>query len=96
MDLQAQLAGGHHDQRARGAVERAVGGGFGGDAVQQRHAEGESLAHTGARLADEVVAGQRQREGELLDGEGVFDALLGERPDDFVPDPELGECDLVM
>ncbi|WP_246077149.1 hypothetical protein [Actinomadura hallensis] len=45
------------------------------DALQQRHAEGEGLAGAGAGLADDVVAAQRDRQGELLDGERFYDAL---------------------
>ena len=75
-DLQAQLAGGHHDQGAGRAGERALPD-AGRDAVQQRHAEGERLAHAGAGLADHVVAGERQRHGQFLDGKGAFDALFG-------------------
>ena len=92
VDLNAQLAGGHHDQCARSSVEWAVGCGCGGDAVQQWHSEGEGLTHAGARLADEVIAGQCQREGEFLNREGVLDALLGERADDFLADAEVGEA----
>ena len=75
VDLQAQLAGRHDDQRAGDAGERSRL--VGGDALQQRHAEGEGLAHAGAGLADEVVAGQGERQRQLLDGEGVLDAVLG-------------------
>ena len=57
VDLHAQLSGGHHDQCARRSVQWAVRGGTGGDAVQQWHAEGEGLAHAGARLTDQVIAG---------------------------------------
>ncbi len=89
MDLQAQLTGRDHDERARSAGQRP--GGVGGDAVQQRHTEGEGLAHTGAGLADQVVARQRHRQGLLLDGEGEFLALFGQRPDDLVTYSELGE-----
>ena len=90
VDLQAQFAGGHHDERARGAGQRALG--VGGDRLQQRHAEREGLAHAGAGLADEVVAGQRERQGQFLDGEGVFVAVLGECAHDFVADAEFGKC----
>ena len=90
VDLQAQLAGRHHDEGARGTRQRPFG--VAGDAVQQRHAERVGLAHAGAGLTDEVVAGQRQRQRQFLDGEGVFDAFLGERADDLVADAEHGEC----
>ena len=77
---------------ARGVPSRAwcpiLGG---GDAVQQRDAETEGLAHAGAGLTDEVVAGEGQRKGEFLDGEGALDADLVQCADDFVADTELGE-----
>ena len=89
VDLQAQLAGRHDDQGAGDAGERPRL--VGDDAVQQRHAEGEGLAHAGAGLTDQVVAGQGQRQGQFLDGEGVLDAVLGERADDLLADAEFGE-----
>ncbi len=88
--LQAQLAGGHHDQGPRGAGERPRSG-AGGDALQQRHAEREGLAHAGAGLADHVVAGQRQRQGQFLDSKGAFDAFFRECADDFVANAEFGK-----
>ena len=89
MDLQAQLAGGDDDQRARDAAQRAFG--VGGELLQQRHAERKGLAHAGAGLADQIVAGQGQRQGQLLDGEGMFDAGFGEGAHDFVANSELGK-----
>ncbi len=90
MDLQAELAGRDHDERARSTGQRSRG--VGGDAVQQGgHTEREGLAHAGAGLADEVVAGQGHRQGLFLDGEGVFLAFFGEGADDLVTHSELGE-----
>ena len=89
VDLEAQLAGGHDDQRAGDAGERPRL--VGDDAVQQGHAEGEGLAHAGAGLPDEVVAGQGEGQGQFLDGEGVFDAAFGERAHDLLAHAELGE-----
>ena len=60
--------------------------------MQQRHSEGEGLAHAGARLADQVIAGQCQRQGEFLNREGVLDALLGKSADDLLADAEIGEA----
>jgi hypothetical protein len=37
------------------------------------------------------VAGQRQREGQLLDGEGARDARIGQRGDDVGVDVEVAE-----
>jgi hypothetical protein len=84
-DLQAELAGGHHDQGLRGAVAG------GGDPLQDRHAETERLAGAGAGLADDVLAGQGQRQGELLDGERALDARGPQRADDLRPGAELFE-----
>ena len=89
VDLQTQFAGGHHDQRPRHAVEGPRG--VGDDALQQRYAEGEGLAHAGAGLTDEVVAGERQRQGQFLDGEGVLDAVLGQCADDLLAHAEISE-----
>ena len=61
------------------------------DALQQRHAEGERLAHAGAGLADEIVACERERQGQFLNGEGVFDAVLGECADDLLAHAEIGK-----
>ena len=94
IDLQAQLAGGHHHECAGGAVQLRLTGT--GDAVQQGDPEGEGLPHAGAGLADQVVAGQGQRKGELLNREGVLDALFGEGLDDLLANPELGETGLVV
>ena len=76
-DLHRQLAGGHDHQGARGAVELLHVRGV-EDPVQQRHTETEGLAHAGAGLADEIRAVERQRERQLLDGEGAGDALRGQ------------------
>jgi hypothetical protein len=45
--------------------------------LQQGNTEREGLAHAGAGLADHVVAGERQRQGEFLYGKWLFDALFG-------------------
>ena len=50
------------------------------DAVQQRDAEAEGLAGAGLGLADDVVAGQRHRQGHRLDGERVRDARRRRAP----------------
>ena len=87
-DLHAQLTGGDDDQRLRDAVAAL---GRRDDALQHRDAEAEGLAGAGAGLADEVVAGQRQREGQLLDGEGAGDPDLGQRGDDVGVHVEVAE-----
>ena len=60
--------------------------------MQERHTEGEGLAHAGAGLTDEVVAGQCQGQRQLLNRESVFDALLGECADDLLAHAEVGEA----
>ena len=59
--------------------------------MQQRHAEREGLAHAGAGLTDEVVARERQRQRQFLDGKGVFDAVFGQCADYFVANAEFGK-----
>lgn len=99
-DLGAELAGRDHDQRLRGLGELLLGGAAGvdvgahDDPLDQRQAETERLAGAGLGLADDVVAGQRDRQGHLLDGEGVDDAdglkgLGGLREDPQVPERRL-------
>ena len=61
------------------------------DALQQRHAEAEGLAGAGARLADEVLAGERDRQGHRLDGERGGDADGGERLDGLGPGAEAAK-----
>ena len=87
-DLDAQLTGGDDDQRLRNAVATL---GRGDDALQHRDAEAEGLAGAGAGLADEVVAGQRQREGQLLDGERAGDPGVVQCRDDVGVDVEVAE-----
>ncbi|MCF0088374.1 hypothetical protein B0E37_03445 [Streptomyces sp. MH192] len=79
-DLDAQFAGGHHDEGLRG-VGDVLGAGparlyVGGDAdaLEERKAEAQRLAGAGLGLADDVAAGERDGERHLLDGEGVEDA----------------------
>ncbi len=61
------------------------------DAVQQRDAEAEGLAGSGAGLPDEVAARERDRQREFLDREGLDDADRGQRADDLGADVVLGE-----
>lgn len=79
-DLLAQLAGGDHHEGLRGVGQLLGSGparldvGGDGDALQERQAEAERLAGAGLGLADDILAGQRDREGHLLDGERRQDA----------------------
>ena len=52
------------------------------EALDDGDAEAEGLAGAGLGLADDVLAGEAEGDGLLLDGEGVDDALRGECVDD--------------
>ncbi|MBD0690097.1 hypothetical protein BG452_29735 [Streptomyces sp. CBMA123] len=99
-DLGAELTRRDDDQRLREVGELLLGGPAGvhvgahDGPLDQREAETEGLAGAGLGLADDVVAGQRDREGHLLDGEGMDDAdglegLGGLREDPQVPERRL-------
>ena len=87
-DLHAQLTGRDDDQRLRHAVAALVDR---DDALQHRDAEAEGLAGAGAGLTDQVVAGQRERERQLLDRERAGDPDLGQGRDDVGVDVEVAE-----
>src|SRR3954453_2607414 len=87
-DLHAELTGEDDDQRLRDAVAAL---GRRDDPLQHRDAEAEGLAGAGARLADEVVARERQRERQLLDRERAGDAHVGEGRDDVGVHVEVAE-----
>jgi hypothetical protein len=59
--------------------------------LQQRDTERQRFAGSGSRLADDVVACQRDGEGERLDGEGGRDAFRRERGTDGLADAEVAE-----
>ena len=91
-DLHGQLAGRGDDQGLRlGAVAARQR-----EPVEQRHAEAQRLAGAGAGLADQVVAGQRDRQRELLDRERAGDADVGQRLDDLGLDVEVAERRAVL
>ena len=79
-----ELARRHEDECA-GPRVRA------GRALDERHAEGERLAGARRRLGENVEAGERVREHEPLDGEGMGDPGCLERPNDGRADAELLE-----
>ena len=83
-DLAGQLAGGGEDEGRRTAVARL-------DAVRDRRTEGDGLARSGRRLREHVVPGEDVGDDELLDGEGLGDAALGERARDCAGHAEIGE-----
>ncbi|GGR22086.1 hypothetical protein GCM10010196_14610 [Agromyces mediolanus] len=83
--LHRELAGRHDDERLDAGL------GVVAEALDEREAEAEGLARAGLRLADDVLAGEGEGDGLLLDGEGIDDALPGEGIDDVRRDAELGE-----
>ena len=89
-DLHGQLAGRDDDQRARRAV-RLRDAGVVEDAVDEGDAEAQRLAHARAGLADDVGAVERQRQSQLLDGEGSGDAPGRQGIADFGRDPQFDE-----
>ncbi len=70
--LVGELARRGDHQRLRRLLRRV-------DPLQQRQAERQRLARPGPGLADQVVAVERQGQRQLLDREGVGDALVGQR-----------------
>ena len=83
-DLAGQLARGGEDEGRRTAV-------VGLDAVRDGGAEGDGLARSGRRLREHVVPGEDVGDDELLDGEGLGDAALGECARDCAGHAEIGE-----
>ncbi|KXZ60313.1 hypothetical protein Mlaev_01719 [Microbacterium laevaniformans] len=86
VDLDGQLAGRNDDERlhTRRRVEA--------ETLDDGDAEAEGLARSGLGLADDVLAGQPQRNRLLLNGEGVHDAPGGEGLHDVGIDSEFSEC----
>ena len=74
---------------ARGACGRPGAGPA--QLLQQRDAERQRLAGAGAGLADDVVAGQRDGQGQRLDRERGGDPGVSQRGADALGHPELGE-----
>ena len=88
-DLHGQLAGRGHDQ-GPGPARR--GRGAGGQAGQGRQAEGERLAGAGLAAAEDVLAGQRVRDGRGLDRERRGDAVTGQALDELLGQAQGGEA----
>jgi hypothetical protein len=84
-DLRGQLAGRGEHERRRAAVAVGV------EAVEHRDAEGEGLARARGRLGEHVAAGEHVADDEVLDGERLGHAALGERVDDSLGHAEIGE-----
>ena len=79
-DLDRELARGSDDEGLRLAGDDlfVVSIVRGDGALNEGDAERQRLAGSGARLADQVGAHERDGEGHLLDGECIFDADLFE------------------
>jgi hypothetical protein len=84
-DLNGQFPG-RDDDESRRLLHRAVGRERRGQPVQQRDAEGKRLAGPGARLADDVLAVDGQRQRERLNGKGSRDVRGFERGADYFVD----------
>ena len=96
-DLDGELAGRHDDERLRlaGGRQRVVPlVGRCLHELQQRDAEAEGLAGAGLGLADDVVPGQRDRQGHGLDGEGMDDAGVGQGGDDVRVHVEISKSSI--
>ena len=87
--LDGQFPGGDDDEAA--AAWPRGGGERGRQPVQHRHAEGERLAGAGARLADDVLAGDGQRQRQRLNRESRVDARVVKRGADYFVDAEVAE-----
>ena len=69
--------------------------GVGAEALDDGEAEPEGLAGARLGLADDVLAGEGERDRLLLDREGLDDALAGQCIDDVLLDVEVGESQKV-
>ncbi len=83
-DLDGELA-------RRGQHEAGGPARVGGDALDQRDAEGERLARTGRRLGEHVATGEDVLDDEALDRERLGDAALRERGQHGTGYAEIGE-----
>jgi hypothetical protein len=85
--LDGQLTSGDQDQPARllAVLARFA------DELEHRDTEGVGLSGAGAGLADDVLAGQRQRERHLLNREWCGYALGLEGVSDFRDDSQVSE-----
>ena len=61
------------------------------EALDHRNPEGERLARAGRRLDEQVVAGERVADDQLLDGEGLGDVAARESAHDRFGDAEIGK-----
>ncbi len=83
--LHAQLAGRNDDERLDAGLR------VGAERLEQRKPEAERLARSGLGLADDVLPGETQRNGLLLDRERFDDAFCCEGIDHVLVDAEISE-----
>ncbi|BDZ49846.1 hypothetical protein GCM10025867_20870 [Frondihabitans sucicola] len=62
------------------------------DALDDREAEAEGLSGAGLRLADDVLAGESERDGLGLDGERFDDPFRRQSVDHVLVDRKVAEC----
>ena len=89
-DLNGQFPGGYHDETG-GLLGRPRGGDRGRQPVQHGHAECQRLAGAGARLPDDVLAVDGQRQRQRLNGKGRVDARVVQRGANRFVDTEVAE-----
>src|SRR5699024_10494507 len=93
-DLDREFAGGHDDERLRLAGVLQVLPAVlarSDDPLEHGDAEPEGLARAGLRLADDVVARERGRQGERVAGERAGDADVAQRVADGLAHAAVGE-----
>ena len=87
--LERELAGGGQNERLNDVVTRV-------DGVEQRKPEGRRLAGSGLGDADDVTAGQQNRDRLLLDGGGGHEAHVGDGLEQVTGKTQVGEGDLLI
>ena len=83
-DLRGQFTGGCEHQGGRARC-------LGGDAVDDRHHEGEGLARPGGRLGQHVAAGENVADHLGLDGEGRGESAIFKGAGNRARNAEIGE-----
>ena len=94
-DLHGELARGDDDERlgvADGSWSGCTGSLGATNRSEQWEREAERLSGAGLGLADDVVAVERHREGEFLDGKCLGDAQVSQVGHRFGTDAEVSKC----
>ena len=87
--LEGELASGGQDK----GLDHAV---TGVDGVQERQTEGRGLSGSGLSDADDVTAGQQNRDRLPLNGGGVHEAHVGDGLEQVAGQSQVGEGDLIV